>query len=272
MLLSKFWMSADHTDNTIVNLKVLASLKSGERLSTRNNMFEISEASWYNSFHRRIQGDTRWGNLDSIKVLLEDATRILNTYLSHAFPGSSGAGGESAYPSPTPELSMGFVRTMMTEMESAGRGLENLKETYTSDSRMLANLEVSLQKIRFETARARHALSSQTASQSQSSSQLPVYIQQQQPLPQPQSPHQADPKMEQPTPRAEPSDTMIQIQLKTPLPLPQSLEPPPMTPAPAPQSSSPLQSAAPSGQTSNSHSGSKQQQQQQQRGPNQPRQ
>jgi hypothetical protein len=268
-------MSADHTDNTIVNLKVLASLKSGERLSTRNNMFEISEASWYNSFSRRIQGDTRWSNLDSIKVLLEDATRILNTYLSYALPGSSGAGGESAYPSPTPELSMGFVRTMMTEMESAGRGLENLKETYTSDSRMLANLEVSLQKIRFETSRARHALSSQTAPQSQSS-QLPVYIQQQQPSPQPQSPQQqADPeipKTEQTTQRAQPPDTMIQIQLKTPLPLPQSLEPPPMIPPPAPQSSSPPQSAAPSGQTSNSQSGSKQQPQQPQRGPNQPRQ
>ena len=239
MLLSHFWMSAEHTDNTIVNLKVLASLKSGERLSTRNNGFEICEASWFNSFNRRLQGDTRWINLDGIKLLLEDATRILNTYLSYAFPVGSGVGAESAYPSPTPETSIGFVRTMMTEMESAGRGLENLKETYTSDSRMLANLEVSLQKIRFETGRARHALGGLTAAQSQ-------YIQQSPPM-QPMQPMQPMPISQAQQPiqiQIQQQSPPIQIQQSPPI---QIQEPPQSEQQPIPlHLSSPPQSSGPS--------------------------
>ena len=160
MLLVRTYMSSEHTDRVIVNLKVLAALKSGDRIYTRTSGFEIAEVSWYNTFTRWAQGDSRWVNLEAVKTLMEDATRILNTYVLYAWPSAGGASDAPAYPVPTPEQSMGFVKTMVEEMKAAAQGLENLKMTYADDSRMAAHLEVTLQKIAHEVGRARACLAS----------------------------------------------------------------------------------------------------------------
>ena len=164
MLLVRSYMSSEHTDRVIVNLKVLAALKSGDRIYTRTSGFEIAEASWYNTFTRWAQGDSRWVNLEAVKTLMEDATRILSTYMLYAWPGAPAAGDAPAYPVPTPEQSMGFVKTMVAEMEAAAHGLENLRVTYADDSRMAAHLDVTLQKIAHEVGRARARLGSADAS------------------------------------------------------------------------------------------------------------
>ena len=157
MLLVRAYMSSEHTDRVIVNLKVLAALKPGDRIYTRSTGFEVAEASWYNTITRWAQGDSRWVNLEAIKTLIQDATRILSTYVLHAWPGHAGT-TEPAYPAPTPEQSVGFVKTMVAEMEAAAHGLEQLKTTYEDDSRMLAHLEVTLQKVAHEVGRARACL------------------------------------------------------------------------------------------------------------------
>ena len=166
MLLVRSFMSSEHTDRVIVNLKVLAALKPGDRIYTRSTGFEVAEASWYNTLTRWAQGDSRWVNLDAIKTLMEDATRILSTYVLHAWPGPAAADAQPAYPAPTPEQSVGFVKTMVAEMEAAAHGLEQLKTTYEEDSRMLAHLEVTLQKVAHEVGRARARLGTPPSSSS----------------------------------------------------------------------------------------------------------
>lgn len=149
-------MSIEHADRIIVNLKVLASLKPGDRVYTPVAGFEIAEASWYNTVARWVQRDNRWLNLDAIKTLIDDATRILNTYVMYASaPAAAGGGDEKYYPVPTPEQSKGFIKSIVCEMEAAARGLANLKQTYEADARMVAHVDVTLQKLEFEVGKAK---------------------------------------------------------------------------------------------------------------------
>jgi len=122
----------DRTDRVIINLKVLAAIRTGERLTLRNSCFQIQENNAYQGFKRWYNGDDRWGNLSDIKKVVEDAVQILELYLNHDGP------------TPTQRR---FMRTLRAELRGVEGGLQNLKETYSTDKTMHANLDVLLQKI-----------------------------------------------------------------------------------------------------------------------------
>jgi hypothetical protein len=146
----------ERTDQIIINLKVLAALKASDRLYTRNGAFEIQDNGWIQAFFRRAQGDTRWTNIEDMKVLVEDALRLLDAYTSYASPSSTSA--HVQYPQPPPSTSFAFVRMLVTELDGACNGLKNLKETYATDSRMCAHLDVLLQKIQSRIGAAKATL------------------------------------------------------------------------------------------------------------------
>ena len=151
-----YLMNPDAVDLVIINLKVLAGLKETDRLITRNAAFEVQETGWMQTLSRKWNGDTRWSNFVEIKKLVDDALRILGAYCAHAFGPSSTVGG--AAPIPKPDNAPESVRTLITELNGAAGGLSTLKLTYVGDPRMLANLDVLLQKLQCEVSRAQAAL------------------------------------------------------------------------------------------------------------------
>lgn len=149
-------MASESTDLLIINLKVIAGLQPNERLSVRNGAFEVQEYGYMQSVWRRLGGDTRWVNLNEIKRLIDDALRLLSVYSAYAFQPAKPATTTSvaAYPTPLPDNALAVVKTLTSELTAAASGLDNLKTTYAGDSRMVANLDVILQKLRFDVARA----------------------------------------------------------------------------------------------------------------------
>lgn len=149
-------MASESTDLLIINLKVIAGLQPNDRLSVRNGAFEVQEYGYMQSVWRRLGGDTRWVNLNEIKRLIDDALRLLSVYSTYAFQPATKpvATSVSAYPAPLPDNAVAVVKTLTAELTAAASGLDNLKTTYAGDSRMVANLDVILQKLRFDVARA----------------------------------------------------------------------------------------------------------------------
>jgi uncharacterized membrane protein YgcG len=148
----------ERTDQIIINLKVLAALKASDRLYTRNGAFEVQDNGWIQAFFRRAQGDTRWSNMDDMKVLVEDALRLLDAYTSYASPSAASTAASVQYPQPPASTSHAFVRMLVGELSGACTGFQNLKLTYAADSRMCAHLDVLLQKIQSRIGAARAAL------------------------------------------------------------------------------------------------------------------
>ena len=175
------WMSScDKIDRTTINLKVLSLLKPGDRLTMRSNYFSVQEAGWKQSFERWSSGDSRWSNLEDIKNLIEDAVRMLGTYMTlveHARSGSTvgNSMAELGFPSPPPATSLAFVQTLANELSGAAAGLKQLRQTYVADSRMVANLDVIVQKIEGEKNRALSMCALTTAAP-QTTMSLPVAI------------------------------------------------------------------------------------------------
>lgn len=149
-------MNSDAVDLVIINLKVLAGLKESDRLITRNAAFEVQETGWIQTISRRWNGDTRWSNFAEIKKLIEDALRILGAYSAHAFGTLT-----TTAPMPKPDNALERVQSLVAELTSAASGLVVLKSTYSTDPRMIANLDVLLQKLRLDVSRAQAAILTQ---------------------------------------------------------------------------------------------------------------
>jgi hypothetical protein len=146
-------MNSDAVDLVVINLKVLAGLKETDRLITRNSAFEVQETGWIQTISRRWNGDTRWSNFSEIKKLVEDALRILGAYCAHAFGTAT-----AAAPLPKPDNAIESVQSLVAELTSAAAGLTVLKATYATDPRMIANLDVLLQKLHCEVLRAQNSI------------------------------------------------------------------------------------------------------------------
>ncbi len=145
--------SLDKTDRIIINLKVLSTVQEGQRLCIRGNQFSIWDAGWTQAALRWAYGEDRWVNLEDIQLLITDALRILGTYMNlvqHAYTVPS----TQAIPVPTPSASLGFVNSLARDLRNAIHGLENLKKTYAGDQRMIATLELLVDRVMGEIEKA----------------------------------------------------------------------------------------------------------------------
>ncbi len=145
--------SLDKTDRIIINLKVLSTLQEGQRLCIRGNQFSIWDAGWTQAALRWAYGEDRWVNLEDIQLLVTDALRILGTYMNlvqHAYTVPS----TQAIPVPTPSASLAFVNSLSKDLRNAIHGLDNLKKTYAGDQRMIATLELLVDRVMGEIEKA----------------------------------------------------------------------------------------------------------------------
>ena len=160
--------SSEKIDRVIINLKVISNIKEGERLTVRGGNFSVQSVGWFQGVSRWTNGDTRWGNLEDIKNVVDDAVRILGSYMTFVNQGSRSTTTQddktAVYPVPPLGSTLSYVDNVADELEAAATGLENLKKTYASDSRMVANLDVQTQKMKAEVATARALIGQYDAS------------------------------------------------------------------------------------------------------------
>lgn len=156
--------SLDKTDRIIINLKVISTLSDGQRLCVRNNMFSIYEPGWMQAVYRWLYSEDRWANMDDIQAEVNDALRIMGTYMTlmqttygtHAMatPSQPGAAPGVALPVPPPDTCAAFVNTLAKELHSAVHGLQSLQRTYPDDKRLVATLAVLIERIQSEIEKA----------------------------------------------------------------------------------------------------------------------
>jgi hypothetical protein len=184
--------ATDAADLIRINLKVVAGLKESDRLVTHTPSFEVHEAGWGQTLSRRWNGDTRWTNFAEVKKLVDGALCMLNLYCAHIVSGTSqhsapppprgvapstasaeiaaaaaaaDAGGSVQQQTQPPALVAAPVVTLpdppgklaadlMRELVASLVGMGTMKSTYAGDARMLANLDVMMQKIQCEVDKA----------------------------------------------------------------------------------------------------------------------
>lgn len=139
--------STDRIDRIIINLKVLAAIRTHERLTVQNSWFQIQENSWKQPLKRWYNGDTRWSNITAIKRVVNDAMNILELYLTH---------DEET----THRSQHRLMERLQEELSGVKVGLENFKETYAGDKTLRANVDVLLQHITCVVGRVRREISS----------------------------------------------------------------------------------------------------------------
>jgi hypothetical protein len=153
--------SLDKTDRVIINLKVIAMLKDGQRLCIRNNQFSVWEPGWTQALVRWGFGENRWVNVEEMQTVIHDALRLLGTYMNlvqHAYGATPLAPDKYAIAVPTPSASLGFVSTLARDLEYAIEGLQSLRRTYATDPLMVATLDVLVERTQTEIEKAKQLL------------------------------------------------------------------------------------------------------------------
>lgn len=142
-------LSLEKTDRVVINLKVIATLKEGQRLCVRNNQFSVYDEGWSQALMRRLYSENRWVNYEEVQGVMNEAFCILGTYCNLVQAGGVEAGHVSALTS---------VVTLAKEVRNAAIGLSNLKKTYVYDPLMVATLDVLTERADSEIAKATELL------------------------------------------------------------------------------------------------------------------
>lgn len=74
-------LSLDKTDRVIINLKVLSTLKEGERVCVRNGQFSVYSVGWGQCLTRWAYGENRWVNFDDVQGVFNEAIYLYPRHL-----------------------------------------------------------------------------------------------------------------------------------------------------------------------------------------------
>lgn len=144
-------LSLDKTDRVVINLKVIATLKQGQRLCVRNNQFSVYDEGWAQALMRRLYSENRWINYEDVQSVMNEAFCILGTYSNLVQSGSGSAVGPH-------HSALVSVHTLCKEVRAAAAGLSNLKKTYSYDPLMVATLDVLTERADAEIGKASELL------------------------------------------------------------------------------------------------------------------
>lgn len=145
-------LSLDKTDRVIINLKVLATLKEGERVCVRNGQFSLYSIGWGQSLTRWFYKENRWLNFEDVQNVFNEAICILNTYMNMAVQVDNNA------PHAPPNAPLTAVDNVARELTSAMNGLVQLRKTYCDDPLMVATLDVLIERAQTEVSKALNLL------------------------------------------------------------------------------------------------------------------
>lgn len=110
----------------VINLKVVAKLKRGDKLNTRLYRFTIEETSIFSPafFFRWVNGESRDQTIDALDTLISSCIT------------QNG-------------LSQRETMDLVDQLMMTSRGIKNLAETYKDDQTCVAGIEMILEKIEF---------------------------------------------------------------------------------------------------------------------------
>ena len=129
-------ISKNAMDTLLVNLKVLSKIECGDRIMTSKKHLELDKSKgWVSTFLRWFKEESREKTIKEIHNNLENAfTCIINLTMLKSQDKLDSREIHS-------------LSILLTELESANKGLIKLKKTYSQDATIEAKLDVEIQQI-----------------------------------------------------------------------------------------------------------------------------
>lgn len=125
-------MNEDLIDNTITNLKIIASCPKNSRLCVRKNQLIIDTDDYLQSTRRWFYRDSRDLTLIHIKNIISNAITLIKSLNNKEI---------------VIDLKEWTLSTLLQELANAKEGLSNLKSTYNDDSVFKANIDIIIQRL-----------------------------------------------------------------------------------------------------------------------------
>jgi len=137
----------EFVDSTIASLKIIGMVPKSGKLCVRKGQLSLDTPDKVQAMRRWANGDSRDLTLMHARNTIASAVKISKSLMAAASSSSSSSSGTGVNVN-APELSIWTLERLATEMEQCEVGLQNLKTTYSSDSMMVANLDVISDRLR----------------------------------------------------------------------------------------------------------------------------
>jgi hypothetical protein len=127
-------MTDEFIDATIASLKIIGMVQQNGRLCVRRGQLSLDGADRTQGVRRWMMGDSRDVAMLHVKSAIAAAVKISRMIINTNAVGLA-------------DSSRWTLARMFTELNRCEVGLHNLKMTYTSDSMMIANLDVLIDRV-----------------------------------------------------------------------------------------------------------------------------
>lgn len=124
-------------EQIILNMKIIGSIQKKDKLSKNDdNVLEIESNDFLQSFRRWYFKRGRDDTIMDIKNIINSCFEITDETLNNET-----SSGDNIKPYFNEENSC-LLQRFLVEMNSAGRGLNNLKDTYSNDIKVISEIEI----------------------------------------------------------------------------------------------------------------------------------
>ena len=145
------------TEKILLNLKIIGNIKSKDKLSSNNqDVLEIEANDIIQGVRRWWYSRSRDLTISTIRKTIQDSFEItdnaldnekLNTKANSTFYDNT---SKNTYFN---EENSSLLQRFLLELTSANKGLDNLKITYISDTRIVSEIELLQQQIKLRIAK-----------------------------------------------------------------------------------------------------------------------
>lgn len=129
-------------DKLLINLKILSKIQKNGRIArSYNGMIALESDAMYQSIKRFLSNDSRNQAVFEINSIITECINVITNILNNKYMNKSYSTSDEYI------KNCEHLQLLMTEMEQARCGIENLKFTYQGDPNIVSQLDIIILKI-----------------------------------------------------------------------------------------------------------------------------
>ena len=126
-------------DKLLINLKIISKIQKNGRIArSRDGIISLENNAFYQSFKRFISNDSRKQAVYEINSVITECIETLNHILNSKYMIKN----DNRY-----TKSCENINLLLTELDLAKCGVENLKFTYKNDPNIISQIDITILKI-----------------------------------------------------------------------------------------------------------------------------
>ena len=140
-----------NVNSALTNLKILAKIKSNNKLSFTDEQFSIDEWTYTQPLRRWWTQESRSGTIQKLENFINSVFSLIDSIYTNAI-GDEGSNIQNSYytrsaASTFKSENSTILLNFVTELEHAIIGLNNLKQTYKHDISTVSSLEMIIERL-----------------------------------------------------------------------------------------------------------------------------